>query len=85
MMKNELHKCFYCGFISNRVECKGMWHCPNALCSGTGAYWFRRKLKSFKDEPNRHHSVCPHELYKKGKRYMIIQKLKRFLGFKHNL
>lgn len=79
-----MNKCYYCGFESKKVECRGMWYCPNALCSGPGAYWFRSTLKSFVDEDHKH-SICPHELYKKGKRYMRLQKLRKLLGLKHKL
>ena len=41
--------CFYCGHISQHVECQGMWYCPNLVCNGPGAGWFRSKLPSYKE------------------------------------
>lgn len=66
---NEDEECFSCGIIHPKVEAKGIWHCPNALCRGCGAAWFRNELNSFIDNKDGTHSVCEDEWKKKGKEY----------------
>lgn len=57
-----MSKCFSCGIESNKLEASGMWHCPNPRCTGSGAAWFRRNLKSFKEVGAFNHTVDPNEL-----------------------
>ena len=65
--KMKIEKCFSCNLPSPKLEAKGIWYCPNALCSGTGAGWFRYKLDSFVDSPTSHtHSIDENEWYEKG-------------------
>lgn len=45
----EIYTCYYCGYFDKRVEASGIWHCPNPVCQGPGADWFRRKLDSYED------------------------------------
>jgi ribosomal protein L37AE/L43A len=42
------YTCYYCKLSHKRVEARGAWHCPNVACSGPGAHYHRRKLKSYK-------------------------------------
>lgn len=59
-------KCFSCGILHEEVECKGIYYCPNALCPGYGATWFRATLDSY-EEDRYGHIVCEKELEVKGK------------------
>lgn len=37
--------CFACGLEDESVEAGGLYHCPNPLCTGCGAtYWKRENL-----------------------------------------
>ncbi len=65
----KTHECCSCGLKHQKVECQGMWYCPNALCSGPGGAWFRKTLKSYRDILNSRHTVDPYELKKKGEKY----------------
>lgn len=47
--KVSIYDCFYCGLKDGRVECGGIYYCPNGLCDGPGSGWFNRTLKSYKD------------------------------------
>jgi len=66
----EDYTCFYCGHYSNKVEARGLWYCPNLLCSGPGAAWFRAKLKSFKEINFFRHTVDPEEWREEAFRYL---------------
>jgi hypothetical protein len=60
--------CQSCGIEDDRVEARGIWHCPNALCRGTGGAWFRRTLNSYQDMPNAfEHTVDEKEWLIKGR------------------
>jgi hypothetical protein len=67
---DKIETCASCGTTDPSVEANGIWHCPNALCRGVGAHWFRRRLKSYKDNVDSTHSVNEDELQREGKRYM---------------
>jgi hypothetical protein len=41
--------CYYCKLTHATVEAGGVWYCPNPLCTGPGAAWFRASLKSYKE------------------------------------
>jgi hypothetical protein len=47
--KECMHTCFSCGFWGERVECYGIYCCPNPMCGGCGASWIARDLKSVVD------------------------------------
>jgi len=82
----EKEKCQSCGWVSENVECIGIWHCPNAFCRGSGGAWFRDTLKSYKDcDDGVSHTVDDKEWRMKARIYMTRQKMRRFFGLKHNL
>lgn len=43
-------RCYYCGLVDSRVEASGVYHCPNVLCMGPGAGYWRSKLKSYAED-----------------------------------
>lgn len=45
----DTHTCWSCGTSDKRVECGGTFHCTNLLCEGSGAAWFRHRLKSYSE------------------------------------
>jgi hypothetical protein len=71
----DLYTCYYCGTQSDKVECQGIYYCPNACCTGPGGGWFRRKLKSYKENKDGTHSVNEKEYYWKAKLYTLKRKL----------
>ncbi len=71
-----IEECFSCKIKHERVEAKGIWHCPNALCNGCGAGWFRQTLDSYKELPDGYHTVDDDEWKKKGKVYNKKNKIK---------
>jgi hypothetical protein len=73
---DTIETCFSCGITDPRVEAIGIWHCPNALCGGCGAQWFRYTLDSYEDLGDGTHEVDEEELLLKGTAYM---KKQRFL------
>lgn len=56
-MSEDLYTCQSCGLKDNNVECRGIFHCPNPRCRGSGGAWFRSKLQSFKIVDNQQHEV----------------------------
>lgn len=42
-------ECHYCGLVHQLVEAGGVYHCPNRLCTGPGAWRPRMKLSSYKE------------------------------------
>lgn len=60
--ENGIYSCFYCGLFHKKVECGGVFYCPNPRCSGPGAAWFRQTLKSYKNVGNNSHEIDPIEL-----------------------
>ena len=61
--ENKSHlTCYYCKLHHKNVEAGGMWHCPNPLCTGPGAAYWRSKCKSYREFPNGTHTVDPEEL-----------------------
>jgi len=55
---NDRHLvCGACGLYHRAVEAGGIWHCPNPLCPGPGAAYFRSKLDSFRKVENFKHEV----------------------------
>lgn len=70
--------CFSCGLKHTSVEASGLWYCPNALCGGCGATWFRDKLDSFFDNEDGTHSVDEMEWLQKGRVYNKLNKIKIF-------
>lgn len=61
------YTCYYCKLAHKSVEAGGMWGCPNITCTGPGNSHYRSNLKSFKVEPERHHSVDTKEWLEKVK------------------
>lgn len=44
--KRDTNTCFACNLQDNLVEAGGIYHCPNPLCTGCGAtYWKVENLK----------------------------------------
>ncbi len=73
----EIETCFSCKLKHPSVEATGIWHCPNALCRGCGAAWFRRTLDSYKDEMDGTHTVDDKEWIEKGRIYNKEKKIRR--------
>ena len=40
--KKDIYRCISCGIQDARVEAGGIWHCPNPLCTVSGASNARR-------------------------------------------
>jgi len=40
-IKKDIWTCSACGITDSRVECSGIYHCPNPLCSMCGAGFAR--------------------------------------------
>ena len=53
-MSGDMYTCHYCTLKDKNVECGGMFHCPNDLCTGPGAAYFRSTLQSFEEEGEKH-------------------------------
>lgn len=63
--ENKIETCNFCGLEHNMVEDSGISHCPNRACTGSGAAWFRKSLKSYKENPlDKTHTIDPDELKK---------------------
>lgn len=67
MKKSE---CFYCKIDHERVEAEGIYYCPNPLCRGPGAAWFRRTLESYHEILDGRHTVDEKELKEKASKYL---------------
>ena len=73
MSERNIHKCISCGLIHGDVEAGGVYHCPNPLCTVSGASWFKLKLQSYKDQRD-HYTVDEVELLAEGLKYMSTVK-----------
>ncbi len=69
--------CQSCGLKHPHVECIGIWHCPNALCLGSGGAWFRSKLDSYLEYDTMTHTVDEIEWLEKGIQENIKNKIRR--------
>lgn len=54
-LTKDIYKCCGCGLVREDVECSGIYYCPNPVCTATGSYWNKTKLKSFKDEGGKYY------------------------------
>jgi hypothetical protein len=68
----DIFKCHYCGLIHKRVEAGGIYYCPNTLCLGPGAAYFRSTCKSYKEDRWGKHTVDTFELV--GKALLELEK-----------
>lgn len=75
--QTHIETCQSCKIIHPEVECIGIYHCPNALCSGCGGAWFREKLDSYKQINEMEHTVCEKEWLEKGIGYNKNKGIKR--------
>lgn len=73
----EPETCFACALTHPKVEARGIWYCPNALCRGCGGAWFRIELDSYKDVDNNRHTVDPDEWLEKGIKYNKENNIRR--------
>jgi hypothetical protein len=77
-MTIKKYTCFSCGYTHEKVECQGMFYCPNALCLGAGGAWFRATLDSYEDDPvEAFHTVDEEEWLRKGREYNKENKINR--------
>jgi hypothetical protein len=60
-MSKDIYTCRSCGITDDKVECGGIFHCPNPFCHGSGGAYFRTTLKSYVENNDRTHSVDPTE------------------------
>lgn len=68
--KTSTDDCFYCGLNNTKVEAGGIWYCPNPMCLGPGAHWFRIKLKSYVESSNDKHTIDLDELQAEALKYI---------------
>lgn len=76
MKLTNKEKCQSCHIVHKQVECIGIFHCPNALCRGSGGAWFRHKLDSYKETHSGMHTVDEEEYFLKGTEYNKKNKIK---------
>lgn len=55
-LPRDMNECMSCGLKHERVEARGVYFCPNPLCTVTGAAIYRTKLKSYVEHAY-HHEV----------------------------
>lgn len=58
----EPETCRGCGLTHKRVECAGIYHCPNPACMSSGAAIHRMKLTSYQQNASGTHTVDPQEV-----------------------
>lgn len=64
---DPIYVCCGCGIHHPDVECAGIYHCPNPLCTATGAAYWRAKMKSYRDVDGHKHTIDPDEMVEIGK------------------
>lgn len=74
--------CHYCKLDNPKVEASGVWYCPNGICPGPGAAWFRAKLKSYKENggSNGEHTIDEKELHKAWEQYLGKKEFEKKYG-----
>lgn len=60
------YTCHYCQLTHRKVEAGGMWHCPNVLCTGPGAGYWRSTLLSYREVKGGRHTVDHEEARVRG-------------------
>lgn len=58
--------CQSCKTKHDLVEAKGIYHCPNPLCRGSGGSFFRSTLESYQETDAHHERVDHTEWLTKG-------------------
>lgn len=64
-----MYTCCYCGIEHGQVEARGIYYCPNPLCTGCGSAWFNSKLKSHVDY-GKHYTIDEEEQLVEVKKYV---------------
>jgi hypothetical protein len=60
--------CGGCGIRSPDVECRGIYYCPNVLCTMSGATYLKSCLNSYRQSESGKWTVDPVELFELGER-----------------
>lgn len=60
--QREPETCMYCSLVDWQVDAGGIYNCPNPLCFGCGAAWFRGHTAGFAVLPNGRHTVDTEEM-----------------------
>lgn len=55
-------RCEYCDLLDREVEAGGIYHCPNPLCFGCGAWWFRVLTAGYANVDSHRHTVDVDEI-----------------------
>lgn len=55
------YTCHFCKLSHRAVEAGGIFHCPNPLCTGSGAAWFRSRLESYREDGSYKHTIDSNE------------------------
>lgn len=70
---DDIYTCIGCGLTHRRVECKGIYYCPNVMCTASGNYNFRSTIPSTV-ETKRGHEVDLGDWVEAGYRYLSEHK-----------
>lgn len=62
-----MHTCISCGYCSEEVEMRGIYYCPNIVCTVSGATCHKTKFETYTDDPPR---VDPREVVQVGHRLL---------------
>jgi len=62
----KVETCIACELSHPEVDSKGFWYCPNPLCPGVGAAWFRYMLDSYGSDGDGQHNIDLKEWVEKG-------------------
>lgn len=76
----SMYHCRGCLLYDNKVEAGGIYYCPNPHCPSAGGAWFRRKLKSYKENPDGTHSVDEKEWKLAANIYLAKKEYEKVYG-----
>jgi hypothetical protein len=48
--ERNLYKCISCGIVDEKVECGGIYHCPNPFCTASGSTYWKTKNLNVKED-----------------------------------
>lgn len=67
----EKETCSSCGLVHKEVECRGIYYCPNPLCTISGTASHRSKFKSRKETSDGGYTIDPEEAVVEGLRQVV--------------
>lgn len=89
---SDIYICIGCGLEDKKVECSGIYYCPNPFCSASGStYWKTKNLNIVHERDGviltnydgwleKGMKVINEMPYELGSKIMVLKKTKKMIG-----